>query len=107
MTQTTTREQAREIVRKLSAEADRAEGLSRRNGWDTANQPSVYPRADLIDTLLDIRTALVGTDNQRAAGVVDEALSQYGRRPGACTTREVRELCDRLLDALPDTGTTS
>ena len=60
----------------------------------------MYPGRELVDHLLDIRLALTDSEDPQAGTVIDEALAEYGRRPGACTTTEVRELCDRIVAAL-------
>jgi hypothetical protein len=100
MTQTITNHSAEELVRKLRDEVERVEAVSRRNGWDTAHQGSVYPGGVLVDSLLDLRSVLREGPDAAAVAVVDEALREYGRRPGACTTTEVRELCERLSNLL-------
>jgi hypothetical protein len=98
MTKTDTR--ARALIHDLLTKAEHTESLSRRNGWDTTTHSSVYPGRELVDHLLDIRLALTDSEDPQAGTVIDEALAEYGRRPGACTTTEVRELCDRIVAAL-------
>lgn len=105
MTQTTTPERPQNLVRALMRAAEQTEARSRRNGWDIENQSSVYPGGELVDALRDIRGALADTGNHRADAVVDKAPTEYGRRPGACTTAEVRALCGSPLEALTNPGT--
>lgn len=100
MTHATTSERADELLLRLRDEVARVETLSRRNGWDTERLGSVYPGGALVDALLDLRGALSKETNAPAVAIVEEALREYGRRPGACTTTEVGQLCDRLASAL-------
>lgn len=88
-----------ELLLKLRDEVARLEKLSRRNGWDTERFGSVYPGGALVDTLLDLRGTLSMEANAAAVAIVEEALQEYGRRPGTCTTTEVGQLCDRLASA--------
>lgn len=103
MPTTATRDHIQRLVQTLLSEAERTESLSRRNGWDTENQSSAYPGGELVDSLLDIRAA-TSSDDTRVTEIVDGALAEYGHRPGACTTAEVRALCSSLLEAITDTG---
>lgn len=104
MTGTTNNDHAQDLVRALLSTAKQTEDLSRRNGWDTETQPSVYPGGALADSLLDIRATRAGSRDAHVTAIIDGALAEYGRRPGACTTAEVRTLCGRLLEALERTG---
>lgn len=101
--QETAREAAERLVHDLLRQAERTEAASRRNGWDTSVESAVYPGGALVDSLLDIRTPLVSCADTESTRIVDNALREFGRRPGACTTTEVRELCSRLLRAIDGT----
>jgi hypothetical protein len=101
-TATTPLDSALNRTRILLDAARRTEERSRRNGWDTDSSSSVFPGRDLIDALLDIRGLLDGQEDDGACRIVDSALREHGRRPGASTTREVRDLCEQLLKALGD-----
>jgi hypothetical protein len=85
-------------VADLEKAAVLAEEEAARRGWGAGSgETCVFPVGRLIDALLDLRAAVADSP---AASVVDRALDDHVRRPGASTTAEVKSLCRALRSEL-------